>query len=86
VSDLDPRIVRIADVLQEWVSETAGGLVTQAVVLYETVTVNDDGDTERAIFYTVPTDNFAISGALGLIEAGRYLVRRDALNNGEDDE
>jgi hypothetical protein len=85
MADLDPRLVAVADALQQWVGETTGGLVTQAVVLYETVTVSDEGETERALFYTVPTDNFAVSGALGLIEAGRYLLRRDALSDGDDD-
>lgn len=62
-------------------------LVDVAVVLWEQVSYDDDGDVGRRIRYAVPTDNFSLSSGLGLIEAGGEYVRRDILGGCcEDDE
>jgi hypothetical protein len=34
----------------------------------------------------IPTDNFSISGGLGLLEATRHYMRRDALDHSVGDE
>ncbi len=86
MTDLDPSVRAIADAIQAFVNNGEDpGLVTEAVVLFEVASVDADGDTARRIDYTVPTDNFALSGALGLVEAGRVLIRRGALGRGEDE-
>lgn len=59
------------------------GIVTQAVVIFEVMSVSDEGQSQEQIQYTVPTDNFSMSGALGLVEAGRYYIRRDILHDEE---
>jgi hypothetical protein len=84
VSEPEAALQRLAEAIQEHANAVEdGALVSQAVVLYETVSVNDDGDTERAVFYTVPTDNFAVSGALGLCYAGLHMIRRDGIGGNE---
>lgn len=62
-------------------------LVDVALVIWEEVSYDDDGDPQRAISYAVPTDNFSLSSGLGLIEAAGEYVRRDILGaRGGDDE
>jgi hypothetical protein len=86
VSEPEAALARLAEALQEHVNaQEDDGLVVQAVIVYETVNIEEDGETVRRVAYTIPTDNFAISGALGLCDAGRHLIRRDALGSSEDD-
>jgi hypothetical protein len=59
-------------------------LVTQALVIYE-ITGFDDDLPWRRVAYTIPTDNFSVSGAIGLADAGRLLTRRDGLGLSDDD-
>lgn len=54
-------------------------LVANAVVVWEQVRYDEDGDAERCISYAVPTVNFTLSGTLGLLEGVREYVRRDIL-------
>lgn len=61
------------------------GMVTQALLVFETVCFDPDGEAARAISYAVPTDNFSLSGALGLIDVARFYVRKDILGEPEDD-
>lgn len=62
-------------------------LVDLAVVIWESVTLDDDGTAQRCIRYAVPTDNFSLSGTLGLLEAGKHYIRRDMFSlDDEDDE
>jgi hypothetical protein len=60
-------------------------LLDCAVVIWEAVSFAEDGETQRCIRYAVPTDNFSMSAALGLLEAGKHYIRRDALGIGDDD-
>lgn len=62
-------------------------LVDVALLVWEQVSYDEDGDVGRAIRYAVPTDNFSLSSGLGLLEASREYVRRDILGErgGDDD-
>lgn len=60
-------------------------LLDSAVVIWEAVSYSDDGEPQRCIRYAVPTDNFSMSAALGLLEAGKHYIRRDALGIGDDE-
>ena len=60
-------------------------LVDNALVLWEQVKFNDDGSTGRRVQYAGPTDNFTISGTLGLCAAGATFIRRDGLSSDDDD-
>lgn len=61
-------------------------IVTQALVVYELVTFDATGSPTRSIQYAIPTDNWSLSGGLGLIEAARCYLRRDALGTSKDDD
>lgn len=83
------RQVELAAAVQRFVAETGaetGGesvLVSQALVIWEAVSFGEDGEPQRQISYTCPTDNFSPSGALGLLESGRFYIRRDVLGDSE---
>lgn len=74
-------IESVAKMLQEFAVECAGHpvIVDTAVVVWEEVRLDEDGEAERRIQYTVPMDNWSMSGTLGLLEAAREFVRRDIL-------
>ncbi len=61
-------------------------IVDNAIVGAELVGFAEDGETQRKIVYLIPTDNFSISGGLGLLEATRHYLRRDALDHSARDE
>lgn len=82
-------VTALSDAVQSFASAMADGddvLVSQALLLYEIVGFNSDGSTWRRVAYSCPTDNFSLTGALGLVEAARYFVRRDVLDPEPDDE
>jgi hypothetical protein len=70
-------------------SDGEGQIVSQALLIYETVGFDSDGDPYRSIRYSIPTDNFSMSGGLGLIEAARYYIRQAIFSgdgpDGDDD-
>lgn len=78
----------LAEAVQAFANEVAEApeLVDNAIVVWESVSYNEDGDVQRCIRYAVPTENFTMSGTLGLLEAGAFYVRRDMLRGYEDDE
>jgi hypothetical protein len=49
--------------------------------------VDDEGRTFRGVKYCVPTDNWSLSGTLGLVQAADEFIRRDLLGirGGSDD-
>jgi hypothetical protein len=59
-------------------------LLDNALVIWEAVSFAEDGEPQRCIRYAVPTDNFTISGTLGLLEAGKFYLRRDGLGESDD--
>lgn len=90
MSDEQTPLDRLNAAVAEFANETAGKpvLVDVALLVWEQVSYDEDGDVGRAIRYAVPTDNFSLSGGLGLLEASREYVRRDILGvrGDEDDE
>lgn len=66
--------------------EDEAWIVDNAIVGAELVGFDDEGVTRRKIVYLIPTDNFSLSGALGLLEATRHYARRDALDHSAGDE
>lgn len=84
-----PKVEALLAAIQELANELADEpeLIDQAIVVWESVSFADDGETQRCIRYTVPTDNFSLSGAIGLLEAGKHYVKRDAIGYfAQDDE
>jgi hypothetical protein len=63
-------------------------LIDTAVVVFEMVAFDpaDEGKPMRKIQYAVPTDNFSMSSALGLLAIGITLLERDVLDDQEDEE
>jgi hypothetical protein len=86
MADLAPEVQAVREAIQNLVNaiEDEPHLLDSAVVIWESVTYSDDGETMRRISYAVPTDNFSASAALGLVEAGKHYIRLDVL--GADDE
>jgi hypothetical protein len=87
MSELEPEVTLLAEAVQSFVSSMGDGdsvLVSQALVIYEVVGFDEDGNTWRKVSYTCPTDNFSLTGALGLVDAGRFYIRRAIL--GTEDE
>ena len=82
---LSPQVEELAAAVQRFVAETGDEsvLVSQALVIWEAVSFGEDGEPQRQISYTCPTDNFSPSGALGLLESGRFYIRRDVLGDSE---
>lgn len=85
MTDLSPEVQAVREAIQNLINsiEDEPALLDSAVVVWEAVSFDEDGETQRRISYSVPTDNFSISAALGLIEAGGYYIRRDALSDDE---
>lgn len=61
-------------------------LVDVAILTWEEVSFAEDGTPQRQISYCIPTDNFSLTSALGLLEASREYVRRDILGTLSTDE
>ena len=83
MTDETQPIERLNAAVAEFANATAGKpvLVDVALVVWEQVTYDEDGDIGRCIKYAVPTDNFSLSSGLGLLEASREYVRRDILGD-----
>lgn len=80
-------LAELADAIQTFVNSFAEGpeLVDSAVVVWEAVSFDDDGQAQRRIRYCVPTANFSMSSAIGLLSAGTHYVRRDILDFTDED-
>lgn len=76
----------LAAAVQSFANELTDGpeLIDNAVVVWESVSYGDEGEVQRCIRYAVPTNNFTMSGTLGLLEAGHHYVRRDILDHEDD--
>lgn len=86
MSELLPELAAITEAIQRYVNATSDGpeMLSQAVVIYETVSYDsEDGQPQRRIGYTCPTENFSLSGGLGLVQAGGYQLRCDILGTDE---
>lgn len=81
MSDTEHPLDKLKAAVQEFVNSQVEDpvLVDVAVVVWEEVGFDGEGNTQRRIRYAVPTDSFSMSGTLGLLEASREYVRRDIL-------
>lgn len=75
---------RLKAVTQEFINavdaqEGEAVLVDKVLVIYEGVRYDSDGDAVRSINYTTSEDMFSPAATLGLVEAGRALVRQEIL-------
>lgn len=84
MSDLAPGVEELAAAVQRFVAtREEGALVSQALVLWEAVSFDEDGITQRSVSYCVPTDNFSLTGGLGLLDAAQVYIRRDIFGGDE---
>ncbi|GAA1909287.1 hypothetical protein GCM10009737_08150 [Nocardioides lentus] len=79
---------RLLAAVQDFANSLAGQpvLVDVALLVWEQVRYDEDGDIARKISYAIPTDNFSLSSGLGLLEAAGHYVRRDVLGARHTDE
>lgn len=86
MSSLSPEVDELAAAVQKFASQITEEdvLVSQAVVLWEAVSFDGDGTPQRQIKYCIPTDNFSLTGALGLLDGGRHYIRRDIFGKGDE--
>ena len=81
----------VTEALQKFINATSedAALLDIALVTYEVVKFDDEGQSVRSIDYLVPTPNFSPSGAIGLAEVGRTLLRTQIMGamfgNGEEE-
>ena len=77
----DSPLDRLQNAIRDFVNDEAeeAVLVDNALLVWEEVRVEADGSVNRRIQYSVPTDNFTLSGSLGLLEAVGTFLRRDIL-------
>jgi hypothetical protein len=80
-----PEVQAVREAIQNLINavEDEPALLDSAVVIWEAVSFDGD-EVQRSISYTVPTDNFSMSSALGLIEAGKHYIRRDILRTEDE--
>ena len=80
----DSPLVSLAGAIQTFANAIADEppvLVGGALVLWEQVRYDEDGDVCRSIRYAVPTDSSTLTGSLGLLEAAGEYLRRDILGD-----
>jgi len=51
--------------------------VAESVVVYETMRMNPDGSDARAIWWTIPSDHWSLSTAVGLLDMGIEYIKAD---------
>lgn len=79
-----PQLMALNQAVQDFsnaICEDASqqGIVTQALVVWEEVSFNENGDPFRRVYYAVPGENFALSGAIGLCVMGLEQLKGDIL-------
>ena len=77
----------LTDAVQAFANEDedSASIVLGAVLVYEVTRFEDDGDQTYRITYTIPSEQTSMSAAIGLLDAGLHMVRRDAIDGEEDD-
>ena len=92
-SDLEPPALEPLEALREAVQAFVNTqvdqptLVDNALVVWEEVSFGvQDGLTQRRMRYCVPTENFTLSGTLGLLEGAGTYVRRDILGQEREED
>jgi hypothetical protein len=87
MGDESDELLALRAAVQAMANECEGRpvIVTSAVVVWETTSYDDDGEDVAGISYSVPSNSASISATLGLLDACRYMVRRDTLARDEDE-
>lgn len=84
MTEMAPEVQALGEAVQRFVAASQdGALVSQALVLWESVAFDDEGETVRSVSYCVPTDNFSLTGGLGLLDAAQVYIRRDIFGGDE---
>ena len=77
---------KMVKLLQEWINEGEDQpvLIDVAVVVWEQMTYNGDGDVIRKVNYSTLTLNAGLASTAGLLDLGRDVLSQD-LFDGDDD-
>lgn len=84
-ADLTP-LETLHAAVQTFVNETHehAVVVQHALVVWEQVRLDDDGEALRELRYSLPSDGASLAGALGLATAADQMIRRDCINVRDD--
>lgn len=85
MSELEDRLTKLRDAIQEFAngsSELKGGgpvLVDISVVVWEEVSYNEEGNINREVRYSVPSDNWSPSAAVGVLRIAGKQIEYEAM-------
>lgn len=74
------KLERAIQIYLNEVSDEAPVLLDTCIVVWEQVNYAADGDIMRQVNYTVPTDRASFGAAVGLLDIGITLVKRDFID------
>lgn len=79
MSELCDCVMALKEAIQHYINEHSDRptMLDQAVVIWEEVGFDDDGEPFRMVNWTIPTDNFSLAMAVGLCDLGRAYIQRD---------
>lgn len=79
--EVKEAVERLKDAIQNYatIRGNRNCVVTEAVVVYEEMVFDDDGEAMRAVNWSIPTDNFSLAGAIGLLDLGAEYIKRDLI-------
>lgn len=82
MADLCPETQNLAKAIQDYVNAHSDEprMVDVAVVLWEDVGYDPNGEPSRCVQYLVPTDNFSMAFAAGLCDLGKAYIMRDIVS------
>lgn len=74
---------KVVALLQEWINEGEDQpvLIDVAVVVWEQVTLDDDGDAQRKVNYSTLTLNAGLASTAGLLDIGREVLSGDLFDD-----
>lgn len=88
MADLCPETQNLAKAIQDYVNAHSDEprMVDVAVVIWEDVGYDSNGEPSRCVNYVVPTDNFSLTSATGLCDLGKAYIMRDIVSVRDLDE
>lgn len=74
---------KMTKLLQEWINEGEDRplLVDVAVVVWEQMTYDDEGEVIRKVNYSTLTLNAGLASTAGLLDIGRGVLEQDLFND-----
>lgn len=76
---------KVVKLLQEWVNETSDGdtpiLIDVGVIVYEQITLDEDGDAFRKVNYCTLTHNAGLASTMGLLSLGQDVLGQDLFSD-----